>query len=131
MRGHRLGGLHLRGQQLPVSRPGTRGAVADALPTKPTLPLDKRHVQIELWLSADMKFLLMVLGFKSANGKHSCIFCTADLKQRQDWLDSSSSHRLRSEKDEVSSPVVVTPILTATIYFKFKIIQLISDTYIT
>jgi len=89
--------------------------VADALPTKPTLPLDKRHVQIELWLSADMKFLLMVLGFKSANGKHSCIFCTADLKQRQDWLDSSSSHRLRSEKDEVSSPVVVTPILTAIV----------------
>jgi len=32
-----------------------------------------RHVGITLWLAADYKFLLVVLGFKGATCKHPCI----------------------------------------------------------
>ena len=66
-----------------------------------SLPYKKRHVGVDLWLSADMKFLLMVLGLKGATGKYSCIYCKSDLKQRQDWLDQAGGSRARSATDPV------------------------------
>ena len=42
------------------------------------------RVEIEWWLSADMKFLLMILGLKGATSKFSCIYCKADLLGRKD-----------------------------------------------
>ena len=65
------------------------------------LPFNKRHVGVDLWLSADMKFLLMVLGLKGATGKYSCIYCKADLKERQDWLQSARASRRRTATDPV------------------------------
>ena len=50
------------------------------------VPLAQRTATIVLWLSADMKFLLMSLGMKCATSKHACIYCDCDIHNRQDWL---------------------------------------------
>ena len=68
---------------------------------QPSLPYKKRHVGVDLWLSADMKFLLMVTGLKGATGKYSCLYCKADLKERQDWMDQAGGSRMRSATDAV------------------------------
>ena len=45
----------------------------------------KRKATIKLWLAADYKFLLVVLGFKGATGHHACIYCKADLSNPSEW----------------------------------------------
>jgi hypothetical protein len=44
-----------------------------------------RHAGVLLWLAADYKFLLVVLGFKGATCKHPCIFCKACLSDPKEW----------------------------------------------
>ena len=46
---------------------------------------DTRRAGILMWLAADYKFLLVVLGFKGATSKHPCIYCTADLAEPREW----------------------------------------------
>ena len=46
---------------------------------------DSRHVNVRLWLAADYKFLLVVLGFKGATGTHPCIYCKANLRDPREW----------------------------------------------
>jgi hypothetical protein len=57
------------------------------------VPMKLRHVTIELWLSADMKFLQMVLGLKQSTARRCCVYCTADLHERHDWLNSGGEPR--------------------------------------
>jgi len=45
----------------------------------------KTHVTLKLWLAADYKFLLVVLGFKGATCKFPCIFCKANLSDPREW----------------------------------------------
>jgi hypothetical protein len=54
-------------------------------PCSPSPTRDKRHVSITLWLAADYKFLLVVLGFKGATSKHPCIYCRANLSDPKEW----------------------------------------------
>ena len=59
---------------------------APIAPQREPVPWAKRKVTIVLWLSADMKFLLMSLGLKCATANHACIYCTCNIHQRHDWL---------------------------------------------
>jgi hypothetical protein len=63
------------------------------------VPSDARLVTIELWLSADMKFLLMSLGMAGATGKFACIYCECNLANRHDW--ASTNPNLRKADDEI------------------------------
>ena len=54
-------------------------------PCTSALPPTERHVSVKLWLAADYKFLLVVLGFKGATSKHPCIFCKANLSDPREW----------------------------------------------
>ena len=69
------------------SKTGAQIAIAQG--EREPVPLEKRKVAIELWLSADMKFLLMALGMKCATAKHACIYCKCDIHKRRDWLESA------------------------------------------
>ena len=63
--------------------------------------IDLRHVRIELWLSGDMKFLLMSAGLRGATSKFSCIYCKANLKERHGWLSKAHGDRMRVSTDPV------------------------------
>ena len=77
--------------------------VIDDTPPPPPISLDDRHVNIDLWLSGDMKFLLMVCGLKQANSKHACIYCTADLTARGDWTKGvNRTNDVRHAKDPIT-----------------------------
>lgn len=70
--------------------------------TKPSKPTPEsassRHVGVKLWLSADYKFLLIVLGFKGATSKCPCIYCKADLSNPSSWKETHNLHE-RSATD--------------------------------
>jgi hypothetical protein len=55
--------------------------------TETRVPLAARHVEIEFWLSADMKFLLMSVGMSCATANFACIYCKCNLHKRKDWAE--------------------------------------------
>ena len=57
-------------------------------------------MSVTLWLSADYKFLLLVLGFKCATARFSCIYCKADLLNPTEW----NEQRELDERDATGDP---------------------------
>ena len=66
---------------------------------QPTLIGDQsdRKANIKLWLAADYKFLLVVLGFKGATGNFACIYCKANLSDPREW---KKVHDLDERKED-------------------------------
>jgi hypothetical protein len=67
--------------------------------TETRVPLVARHVEIEFWLSADMKFLLTTAGMQAATANHACIYCKCNLANRRDWANQCP--RKRTAKDAI------------------------------
>ena len=44
--------------------------------------IDGRQVPIDIFLGGDYKFLLIMMGMKSATSHHSCIYCKGSAKER-------------------------------------------------
>ena len=72
---------------------GLRHSPAPPDQEREPVPMAKRLCRIELWLSADMKFLLMSLGLKCATANHACIYCRCNIHQRRDWLAGARGDR--------------------------------------
>ena len=60
------------------------------------------HVGIDLWLSGDYKFLLLVSGLKQANSDYACLYCKSTKAQRHNFLQGfDETTHLRKSDDPV------------------------------
>ncbi|XP_066923203.1 uncharacterized protein [Clytia hemisphaerica] len=50
----------------------------------PAIVVGGKELDVELFIGGDYKFLLMILGMKSATSDNSCIYCDITREQRQD-----------------------------------------------
>ncbi|KAL1482502.1 hypothetical protein MTO96_033749 [Rhipicephalus appendiculatus] len=89
--------------------------------TRGGLDVDGKFFPLKICLGADLKFLLLVLGLKSASSLHPCPFC---LSAKARWADETLSaayfnslslartqQRLREHSDKVLYSVQYTPLL--------------------